>query len=823
MNCFGKKEFTCIKLLGIFIGFWMVSFSGSAWSQSDPFGQMDMFYIDSVVASPGQVVPVHFYIKNDEAVSAATLPIVYDTTLLTLKSISFTGAREEYIANKFITPAVVDSIKGHFMLSFFILLENPLPPGDGLVGTALFEVSKTAQRGTSITVDSLFYPPGGELILVENSSAQIIRPIFKAGKIVVGDDNKPPVLATLPEQNVFEGDSLVLNITATDQNNDSLVWAATNLPTGAKFVDNHNGSATLSWRPDFIGPYSADGSPFKVSLWVSDGDLSATSEVTINVINKNRKPIISVEDSLQMEAGHLVEIPVSAYDPDFETITWQVNGLPFGATFDNKNPGRVSWATSVSDTGMFNIVFIARDPEGYADTSRSKLTLMPASVYTLSLDTASAYPGDRVSYNITLDNLYPVSSFNILFGYDPTALSIENIVSDSTRAAQFEYFNVTYNENSNPGVVRVEGIANLNGGTSVPILSAGEGSIAKISFKIVGNIAFSGMEIPVRFKFLDGAFSEDNTLTDSIGDKIDSATINYYDGYVKILSLGEVKIGDINLNGVAYEISDAIYFTNYFMNIALYPLNPLQYVNSDVNHDNIGGTIGDLVTLINIISYGSSGTSKITNTDNPEATIQTETTSEGLNIGYQSDFDIGAIFMTFQADSDIFLDSIENYTDNMTVDVNRTDGEVKILVYSLKGNYMSAGEKNFLSIKGVDKATLKTVEMAKADGQDVKVIKKENSQSLPEEFNLYQNYPNPFNPETRIDFDLPQSGQTRLVVYNILGEKVRNLIDENLPAGRHSIMWDGHDNRGQAVSSGIYLYRLETKTGQSTRKMMLLK
>jgi len=99
---------------------------------------------------------------------------------------------------------------------------------------------------------------------------------------------------------------------------------------------------------------------------------------------------------------------------------------------------------------------------------------------------------------------------------------------------------------------------------------------------------------------------------------------------------------------------------------------------------------------------------------------------------------------------------------------------------------------------------------------------------IPEEYALKQNYPNPFNPTTKIEFSLPVAADVQLVVYNILGQEVASLINEQKSAGNHSIFWNADDSKGMKLSSGIYLYKLKA-TGndgsefQETRKMVLLK
>ena len=88
---------------------------------------------------------------------------------------------------------------------------------------------------------------------------------------------------------------------------------------------------------------------------------------------------------------------------------------------------------------------------------------------------------------------------------------------------------------------------------------------------------------------------------------------------------------------------------------------------------------------------------------------------------------------------------------------------------------------------------------------------------------LLGNYPNPFNPETKISFTLGKESNVRLAIYNIKGQLVKSLVEERMPVGEHSIIWNGVDDRGRAVSSGLYFYTLQSDDYRSTRKMMLLK
>ena len=98
-----------------------------------------------------------------------------------------------------------------------------------------------------------------------------------------------------------------------------------------------------------------------------------------------------------------------------------------------------------------------------------------------------------------------------------------------------------------------------------------------------------------------------------------------------------------------------------------------------------------------------------------------------------------------------------------------------------------------------------------------------NGLSLPETFTLHQNYPNPFNPVTKLRYYLPQDSHVRVTVYDMLGNVINNLVNDNQNSGYKSVQWDANNNQGQQVSSGVYLYSIETGDFRQTKKMILLK
>ena len=95
--------------------------------------------------------------------------------------------------------------------------------------------------------------------------------------------------------------------------------------------------------------------------------------------------------------------------------------------------------------------------------------------------------------------------------------------------------------------------------------------------------------------------------------------------------------------------------------------------------------------------------------------------------------------------------------------------------------------------------------------------------AVPTSFELSQNYPNPFNPSTIINYALPKNSFVTLKIYNVLGEEVKTLVSQEMNAGNYAIEWDGANNNGSKVASGVYIYRITAGNFVSVKKMLLMK
>jgi methionine-rich copper-binding protein CopC len=95
--------------------------------------------------------------------------------------------------------------------------------------------------------------------------------------------------------------------------------------------------------------------------------------------------------------------------------------------------------------------------------------------------------------------------------------------------------------------------------------------------------------------------------------------------------------------------------------------------------------------------------------------------------------------------------------------------------------------------------------------------------AIPEEFKLSNNYPNPFNPTTTINYQLPKSSKVVITVYDLLGHRVKTLVNKNMEAGYYSVIWNGKNESGKTLSSGTYFYHIKAGKNSATKKMLLMK
>ena len=134
-----------------------------------------------------------------------------------------------------------------------------------------------------------------------------------------------------------------------------------------------------------------------------------------------------------------------------------------------------------------------------------------------------------------------------------------------------------------------------------------------------------------------------------------------------------------------------------------------------------------------------------------------------------------------------------------------------------------AGEILRVEVGGKNGKAEVEVELTYNPSDESEEIVLEQTRLIPTSYGLSQNYPNPFNPETTIAYQLPETGHVTIVIYNMMGQEVRKLIDEDRQAGFHEVVWDGRNEKGETVPSGIFIIRTVIGEVVKTRKVLLMK
>jgi hypothetical protein len=173
-----------------------------------------------------------------------------------------------------------------------------------------------------------------------------------------------------------------------------------------------------------------------------------------------------------------------------------------------------------------------------------------------------------------------------------------------------------------------------------------------------------------------------------------------------------------------------------------------------------------------------------------------------------------------------------NVATTFTVVATDPDGNPLTFTWKVNGVAEKTGDNTFTRTFTDGQGVPKSVVAIFADARGLKdstvwnftITSVQSDGFIPKDYALGQNYPNPFNPSTTIVFDLPKQSPVRLEVYNVIGVLIRTMLrGEVVGAGRHQIVWDGRDDRGRIVPSGVYIYRISAGDFSASLRMTLLK
>ncbi len=289
-----------------------------------------------------------------------------------------------------------------------------------------------------------------------------------------------------------------------------------------------------------------------------------------------------------------------------------------------------------------------------------------------------------------------------------------------------------------------------------------------------------------------------------------------------------VSRGDIDRSGGDPDIGDLIRLVEY-----MFQFGPEPFCMSEADIDGSGGDpdIGDLIVLVEFMfqggtnlvpcGYEAGGSSKVAS-EQPEFRVNYSFADGFTSISLTSPVPLRGVQL--ELESADLADPISLVGDNLDL-VYGHNGEItRVGILDLDGGEtMPAGSFKVVKLEG-DWEVVSAI-LADTDAQAIVPVIGDRAKigQLPASFSLNQNYPNPFNPSTTIAFALPEAAEVRLEIFNLLGRKVATLTEGELPAGHHSVVWEGRNSSGSTVATGVYFYRLDAGSFSETKKMLLLK
>ena len=658
--------------------------------------------------------------------------------------------------------------------------------------------------------------------------------------------NAPPVVNLGADTSVFlcGTATICLNVNASDEDG-NLMTVEEVSPYGT--YDAGTGEYCLN------ALYGADRS-YNVVMKATDS-CGAVDLDTVKVnVDFNSPPVVDLPPDFVAYLDQVGELCFDATITDSEDNVTSVTVSPIGTY--NENTGQVCF--DADTTGSYCLAVTAVDACGQQTTENVCIEVqVDECIHVQIEDVHNALQGHLNNVDIYLNGSgKQLGGFSFLIAYDGSALTAVNVSPGQLlEACGWEYFTYRYGADGNcssgcpSGMLSIVGIAETNNGAYHPgcFFDGMVGSLATMTFMTSNDRLLECQYVPIDFFWLkctDNTFSskagdtmwvsrtvhdhELNNLTDNSygfpgyfgapdvcleGGGVDKPQpircVDYTGGGIKIICSDDIDDrGDINMNGLAYEISDAVMFTNYFVH-GLSAFGAGMQVEgsiaaSDVNIDGVPLTVADLVFLIRVVVGDSDPIAK----PSPNTEYQAEfSVSSGTLKVLKSDADIGAIYVVLEGNVHPSLD--ENAR-NMDLEYNFDGENTRVLIYN---HNASAVIETGAILKLNDARRVKTIEVGSSDGY----IMAARLNTLPQEYSLLQNYPNPFNPFTNIEFALPEAGEWKLVVYNILGQVVESWKDRS-EAGYYKVEWDA-----SRYASGVYFYRLTAGEFSATRKMVLLK
>jgi len=579
---------------------------------------------------------------------------------------------------------------------------------------------------------------------------------------------------------------------------------------------------------------------FTATAFGGSNQISTSATVTVGGTG-NQNPVVNSSVLLDsVNEGQSLSFTVTATDNDpvGGSITLAASNLPTGASFPSQvNAGTVTgtfnWTPNVGQKGTYQIIFTGTDQAGGVG-NRTVTVVVVGLQYDRLFSTSAPPPEGRPVGGLrgTNEIFFPVNlvSSKTVYGiqYDMTypyqIVNIDSIMLSGRIPDYAVYDNIGVT----PGLIRVVTFGLNNEPVKTDTTTA-------VMWLVVTLDSSAVPWTSATMRLANGRESVDpNPNVASLPLVTDS-------GIIDIDNPGDVNIDHF------IDVGDVVNIVAYI--IGNFPLSRRQFATADVIR-NGAVDVFDLVGDINLIygipptptpapaanaivalSYDNLGSGQSEN-----MTVTSEVPTEIAGVQLDVAYDPRSVLLGKPTKTEDYRNFVLQYKDN-------GQGRMTILLYHGAGamatvsDLIQVGTADLVDIPVTaktdiaagNKAQLRLSKALLATPMAAAVAVEGVDPTLPYSFNLRQNYPNPFNPNTTIEFSVGAVGDgaslrdVSLEVFNIVGQKVKTLMNEKLPPGEHRITWNATNESGGRVASGIYLYRLKVDTESQTRKMVFLK
>ncbi|HID93553.1 MAG TPA: T9SS type A sorting domain-containing protein [bacterium (Candidatus Stahlbacteria)] len=425
-------------------------------------------------------------------------------------------------------------------------------------------------------------------------------------------------------------------------------------------------------------------------------------------------------------------------------------------------------------------------------------------------DTRGAPGSSNNPMDIELNNSIGVGGVEFTLAFDGTLLTADSATTTSRSS------HMIFSYSSGPDSIKLI-MFSMTGDSILP----GTGPIITVFFSVNAD-AVTGDSTLVHLK--------DAILSDPSANPISVVT---EDGW---FSFGGMKC-DVNNDG-DINVIDIVRVVNIILGK---PPSPTSYElwAADCYEDGAVNVV-DIVCCVNRILGSPEMTSKKGHSsvvvEIPEMAVRAEKT-DVIPISVDTDIPIAGAQFNLSYDTDKLTVGKPQLTErsaNMAIVSNVKANELIVLVYSETGEVIPSGSGAIVNIpftmfegtQGESALYFNKVVLVDPNAQPMQVevprISSKLSHPLPEVYTLLQSYPNPCYSETHIAYQLPKASRVILEIYNTLGQLVKTLVDENQDAGYYKVRWDGSDESGKPISSGVYFYQIQADKFTSIKKLIVL-